>query len=181
MDSGAILVGAGAPPPGMHGVDQWGSDRSRLAFSNYGSALDAQGWGREVTTTGYGTKQGGTNENLWYTDGFAGTSSAAPIVAGALACLQGALRQAAAPLLTPATARQILRTTGSPQQDAPDRPATQRIGNRPNASQMLRQLLPAAAPQDAPDHNANVQPVSPVKSVTVTRTFREKTVTRYYR
>jgi hypothetical protein len=33
-----------------------------------------------------------------------------------------------------------LRATGSPQQDAPGRPATERIGNRPN----LRQLIPLA-------------------------------------
>ncbi|MDA2359007.1 S8 family serine peptidase [Bacillus cereus] len=38
-DSGAILVGAGAPPPGTHGRDH-GPDRSRLPFSNYGSIID---------------------------------------------------------------------------------------------------------------------------------------------
>lgn len=47
--SGAVLVGAGAPPPGTHGRDH-GPDRTRLAFSNYGARVDAQGWGREVTT-----------------------------------------------------------------------------------------------------------------------------------
>ena len=49
--SDAVLVGAGAPPPNTHGRDH-GPDRSRLDFSNFGSRLDAQGWGREVTTTG---------------------------------------------------------------------------------------------------------------------------------
>ena len=48
-DSGAIVVGAGAPPPGTHGRDQR-PDRSRLDFSNWGALIDAQGWGREVTT-----------------------------------------------------------------------------------------------------------------------------------
>jgi hypothetical protein len=99
-----------------------------------------QGWGREVTTTGYGDLQGGSNEDLWYTDVFSGTSSASPIVVGAVGCMQGALRAANKPLLTPATARNILRTTGSPQQDEPGRPATQRIGNRPNLRQALTQL-----------------------------------------
>ena len=47
-DSGAIVVGAGAPPPGTHGRNH-GPDRSRLGFSNYGALIDAQGWGREVT------------------------------------------------------------------------------------------------------------------------------------
>lgn len=34
-DSGAIVVGAGAPPPGTHDQD-YGPDRSRLDFSNWG-------------------------------------------------------------------------------------------------------------------------------------------------
>jgi hypothetical protein len=138
-DSGAILVGAGAPPSGTHGRDH-GPDRSRLDFSNWGASIDAQGWGREVTTTGYGDLQGGINEDEWYTDTFSGTSSASPIVVGTLACVQGALRAVGRPLLSSARARELLRTTGSPQQDAPGRPATQRIGNRPN----LRQLIPTA-------------------------------------
>jgi hypothetical protein len=135
-DSGAIIVGAGAPPSGTHGRDH-GPDRSRLDFSNYGSSIDAQGWGREVTTCGYGDLQGGTNEDLWYTDQFSGTSSASPIIVGALACVQGILRAQGKTPMNPAKARQCLRTTGSPQQDAPNRPASQRIGNRPNIRQMI--------------------------------------------
>jgi hypothetical protein len=138
-DSGSVLVGAGAPPPGTHGRDH-GPDRSRLGFSNYGSAVDVQGWGREVTTAGYGDLQGGASEDLWYTDQFSGTSSASPVVVGALACVQGVLKAGGRIPLTPARAREILRGSGSPQQDAPGRPATQRIGNRPN----LRQLIPLA-------------------------------------
>jgi len=137
-DSRAILVGAGAPPEGTHGRNH-GPDRSRLGFSNWGRSVDAQGWGREVTTCGYGDLQGGSNEDLWYTDTFSGTSSASPIVVGALACVQGNRRARGLAPLTPAQARQRLRTTGSPQQDAPGRPATQSIGNRPN----LRQLIGA--------------------------------------
>jgi hypothetical protein len=136
--SGAVLVGAGAPPPGTHGTDH-GPDRSRLDFSNYGARLDAQGWGREVTTTGYGNLQGGA-ENIYYTDTFSGTSSASPIVVGALASMQGILRAAGKPLLTPATSQSVLRQTGSPQQDAPGRPATQRIGNRPDIRAAISHL-----------------------------------------
>jgi hypothetical protein len=135
-DSGAILVGAGCPPPNTHG-SSWGPDRSRLDFSNYGSMLDAQGWGREVTTTGYGDLQGGADPNLWYTDKFSGTSSASAMVVGVLGCVQGINRAQGAQLLTPATARALLRSTGSPQQDALPYPATQRIGNRPDLLQML--------------------------------------------
>src|SRR6185312_9309105 len=129
--SGAVVVGAGAPPPGTHGQN-WGPDRSRLDFSNYGQRIDAQGWGREVTSTGYGDLQGGTDARYWYTDEFSGTSSASPIVTGALASLQGVLRAAGKPPMTPSTARAWLRSSGSIQQDEPDRPVSQRIGNRPD-------------------------------------------------
>src|SRR5262245_3248445 len=108
-DSGAIIVGAGAPPSG-----QFGPDRSRLDFSNFGQCVDAQGWGREVVTTGYGDLQAGATPNRFYSATFSGTSSASPIVTGALACLQGFMR-ARGQLLTPNTARRLLRVTGSPQ------------------------------------------------------------------
>ena len=110
LDSGSILVGAGAPPGGRRGPD-----RSRLRFSNWGGALDAQGWGRDVATTG-GIGAGadatrpGDDEDAWYTDAFAGTSSAAPMVAGALACVQGVLRAAGRePLDARAGARRAAR------------------------------------------------------------------------
>ncbi len=146
--SGAVVVGAGAPPPGTHGRNH-GPDRSRLDFSNHGRRVDAQGWGREVTTAGYGDLQGGSSRDLWYTDQFSGTSSASPIVVGAIGCVQGILRRRGRPLLTPASARQLLRSTGSPQQAAPSRPVTQRIGNRPNLRQMLAQVL--GLPSDSTD------------------------------
>lgn len=139
-DSGAVMVGAGAPPPGTHGRNH-GPDRSRLGFSNYGSAVDAQGWGREVTTTGYGDLQGGSNEDLWYTDRFSGTSSASPIVVGALACVQGVLRARRRPVMSPARARSLLRSTGTAQTSATGRPRTQRIGRRPNLRQLIRSAL----------------------------------------
>ncbi|MCF1595534.1 S8 family peptidase [Streptomyces muensis] len=146
--SGAVLVGAGAPPPGTHGRDH-GPDRSRLAFSNYGARVDAQGWGREVTTTGGfwdrpGDLQGGPEEITWYTDTFSGTSSASPVVVGALAALQGMLKAAGQPPMTPERAREVLRATGSPQQDAPGRPASQRIGNRPDIRAAVNRLVPHA-------------------------------------
>ncbi|MFG2647701.1 S8 family peptidase [Streptomyces sp. NPDC048436] len=146
--SGAVLVGAGAPPPGTHGRDH-GPDRSRLEFSNYGARVDAQGWGRETTTTGGswnqpGDLQGGGDEIAWYTDTFSGTSSASPVVVGALTCLQGMLKAAGQQLMTPERARAVLRSTGSPQQDAPGRPASQRIGNLPDIKSAVTNLLPSA-------------------------------------
>jgi hypothetical protein len=140
--SHAVLVGAGAPPSGNHGPD-----RSRLDFSNFGARLDAQGWGREVTTTGGrgynpGDLQGGSDETLWYTTSFSGTSSASPIVTGALACIQGILRARGLPRLSSIQARKVLRATGSPQQNAPGRPASQRIGNRPDIRAAIANLAP---------------------------------------
>jgi hypothetical protein len=147
--SGAVMVGAGNPPSGTFGRTSYGGDvlvdRARCNFSNYGSRVDAQGWGWLVATTGYGDLQGAppppdSNKNQWYTDEFSGTSSASPIVVGALACVQGVLRAKGRIPLSPARCRELLRATGSPQQDGPGRPRSQRIGNRPN----LKQLIPAA-------------------------------------
>jgi hypothetical protein len=135
-DSGAIIVGAGAPPPGTHGSD-YGPDRSRLEFSNYGAIIDAQGWGREVTTTGYSDLHSGVNEDVWYTDIFSGTSSASPIVVGTLACLQGIVKSRGQVPLKPLPTRELLRNSGSSQQDAPTIPKSQRIGNRPNLKQLI--------------------------------------------
>ena len=150
---GAILVGAGAPPPGTHGRNH-GADRSRLDFSNWGSAVDVQGWGREVTTTGRSWGVADLHDgggNAWYTDQFSGTSSASPVVVGAVAVMQGWLRAAGKPLLTSVGARDAFRATGSPQQNEPGRPATQRIGNRPNLRSLHSRLFPKLAIKDAKD------------------------------
>jgi hypothetical protein len=137
-DSGAIFVGAGAPPGGAE------PDRSRLGFSNWGTCVDAQGWGRRVVTTGgvrdqEGDLQGGPYEDRWYTRTFSGTSSAAPMIAGVLACVQGVLRAAGSAPLSPAQARALLRITGSPQAASADG-SLERIGSRPN----LQELIPRA-------------------------------------
>ena len=167
--SGAILVGAGAPPPGTHGRNH-GAARSRLDFSNYGARIDAQGWGAEVTTAGYGNLQGGGNENYWYTDTFNGTSSASPIVVGALACIQGRLKNRSKALLTPATARNILRTTGSPQQSSTGFPVTQRIGNLPNLKEAFASL---GVHQPILKHNTKEMKDN-IKEVKEIKEFKEK-------
>jgi subtilisin family serine protease len=138
-DSGAILVGAGSPPPNTHGRT-WTTDRARLDFSNYGSAVDAQGWGREVTSTGYGDLQSG-DPNRLYTDQFSGTSSASPIVTGVVGCMQGVRRAKNLSPVTPSDVRNILRTTGSPQQDGSFGAAKQQIGNRPDLKQIIPTIL----------------------------------------
>ncbi|WP_260397749.1 S8 family serine peptidase [Sphingopyxis sp. JAI128] len=133
-DSGAIIVGAGAPPRGNHGPA-----RSRLGFSNYGQRVDCQGWGREVATTGYGNLYAGSSEDEWYTDSFSGTSSASPIVTGAIAVLQGIAKEAGT-LLTPDSARTKLRSTGTPQQASPTAPVSQRIGSLPDLEALIATL-----------------------------------------
>jgi subtilisin family serine protease len=133
-DSGSIVVGAGAPATGS-----FGNDRGRLDFSNFGALVDAQGWGRDVVACGYGDLQNGQEDRL-YTSTFSGTSSASPIVVGALACVQGIRRAAGRPPLTPAQVRALLRATGAPQQNGIFGPATQRIGNRPNIKDMVASM-----------------------------------------
>ncbi len=141
-DSGAIVVGAGVPPtnhvdvdgvPGLYAsYESLGVPRSRIWFSNYGKIVNVQGWGWHVTTLGYGDAQGGASENTWYTLRFSGTSSASPIVTGAVACLQGRARAARGAPLTPAKVRSILMATGTPQQAGPGVPVSQHIGPLPN-------------------------------------------------
>jgi hypothetical protein len=135
-DSGAIVVGAGVPPTNFFDNDRnyasIGVPRSRIWFSNYGKIVNVQAWGWHVTTLGYGDAQGGASENNWYTLRFSGTSSASPIVTGSVACLQGRARSKNGAPMTPAKVRDILMSTGTPQQAGPGVPLTQRIGPQPN-------------------------------------------------
>jgi subtilisin family serine protease len=148
-DSGAIIVGAGAPPPGINGWDpdplqpdgDYGPAASRLDFSNHGRRVDVQAWGKAVMTCGYGTLQGGRNtKNRWYTGRFGGTSSAAAIVAGVLGCLQGIRLKRKQTPLTPRAARRVLRATGVPQSHGPSAAASERIGRMPDLSELIAAL-----------------------------------------
>jgi serine protease len=106
-DSGAIFVGAAEA-----------LTRNKTGYSTYGSRLDVQGWGdRNVVTTGFGDlfEPVPTDERQLYTSTFSGTSSAAPMVVGAALAVQGALRAAGEPLLSPAAMRDLLVATGQPQ------------------------------------------------------------------
>jgi subtilisin family serine protease len=133
-DSGAIMVGAGAPARGSY------VDRSRLDFSNYGKRVDVQGWGYLVATLDYGDLQNCGAADRKYTNTFGGTSSASPVVAGAAILLQSAYAQATGKVLDPAAMRRILTVTGSPQTDGPHGPKTQHIGPRPDLQRALAEL-----------------------------------------
>jgi serine protease len=126
-NSGAILVGAGVPP-----VSSWrGPDRSRLSFSDYGSRLDVQGWGVDVPTTGPGDLYMSEGPDLSYTRSFGGTSAAGPLVASAVASVEGIVEARGLPPVAPAVMRTLLAETGAPQQDGVY-PASQYIGPRPD-------------------------------------------------
>lgn len=139
-DSGAIMIGAGGPP--RDGF----KDREKLDFSNYGSRVDVQGWGRMVATLDYGDLQSCDAEDArargdWrytdrhYTNQFSGTSSASPIVAGAAVLLQGVAKERGK-VLTPTQLRDLLHRTGTPQ--AGD--LSKNIGPRPNLARALAGL-----------------------------------------
>jgi Subtilase family len=147
-DSGAVLVGAGAPA----GWAPQPAD-TRLAFSNWGRRVDSYGWGAGVATTGgfwtgEGDLAGGPDETRWYTKSFSGTSSASPMVAGALACMQGARRAAGYRPLTPDEARRALRETGSKQVDTPAHPAAEYIGRRPDVRALVDWAMAEIPPTD---------------------------------
>lgn len=147
-DSGAIIVGAGgAYTGGTYPYDA--GDLERLAFSSYGSRVNLQGWGESVMTTGYGTYWLEPNYN--YTNNFTGTSSASPMVAGAVACCVGYWTQGlgfSAAALTPATLRTLLVSTGTPQ-SFPPMGYTGNIGPRPDLSSAFTALA-ASVPTPTP-------------------------------
>src|SRR5262249_9788145 len=132
-----IMIGAGGPP--RDGFN----DREKLDFSNYGSRVDVQGWGRMVATLDYGDLQScEAEDDDWrytdrhYTNQFSRTSSASPVVAGAAVLLQGVAKQRGN-VLTPLALRKILVDTGTPQ--AGD--TKKHIGPRPNLARAVGALV----------------------------------------
>ena len=142
-DSGAILVGGGASA-------LQDAPRSRIVWSNYGSRFDLQGWGEDIVTCGglSDVNDGGYYSDLrrdvlasrCYTQTFNGTSGASPIVAGAVAVINGCLRAVGRPVLTPDLMRQLLVETGTQQTDGPDGLASEQIGPLPNLRRALETL-----------------------------------------
>ncbi|HXH76064.1 MAG TPA: S8 family serine peptidase [Bacteriovoracaceae bacterium] len=123
-DSGCIMVGA---------VGQ--GDFERLSFSNYGSRVDAAGFGRGVVTTGYGDLFSDGKEKT-YTARFSGTSSATPIVSGVIAVVSSIAKEQGR-LISPVQMRAALRKTGTVQGRAT---IGKRVGSFPVIQQMLKEL-----------------------------------------
>ena len=122
-DSGAIIVGAGS------------ASHAKLGFSSFGSRVDVQGWGEDVTTTGYGDAFfPGGDARQKYTFTFSGTSSATPIVTGAALQVNGIVKACGFPLLTSRQMRRVLAATGTPQSD----PLNGKIGPLPDVAAAVR-------------------------------------------
>jgi subtilisin family serine protease len=115
-NSHAIMCGAGSAPS-----DDPDSARMRLDFSNYGARVNLQGYGENVVTCGYGYLfEVGADHRQDYTNTFSGTSSASPIVTGAVAAIQGIYKERYGATLDADHIRDILIATGSPQQPNED-------------------------------------------------------------
>ncbi|MFH1680534.1 MAG: FG-GAP-like repeat-containing protein [Candidatus Eisenbacteria bacterium] len=133
-NSGAIVVGAGGAYAGGTWVE---GDLERLSFSSHGQRFDLQGWGENVATTGYGDLYLSEGPNYYYTANFSGTSSASPIVAGAVACCVGRWKAAvSASPPSPSYIRSLLKSTGTPQYFG----LSGNIGPRPNLQAAFGQM-----------------------------------------
>ena len=124
-NSGAFMIAATNPY----------STISRSSFSNYGTRVDFNGWGNGVAAAGlYGSTLFNGGANRTYGDGFSGTSSASPIVAGAVASLQGYSKQSKGETLDVETIRTILSTTGVPE------PSGVEVGIRPDLKDAITHI-----------------------------------------
>jgi alpha-tubulin suppressor-like RCC1 family protein len=141
-DSGAIMVGGGEPPS-LGGSNCEGGNRpaarTAMPYTTYGTRVDVQGYGACVASLGTPGFQdlsaSATDPNKMYRSTFNGTSSASPIVAGAVAALQGVAKNGGTPL-TPAQVRQILKQTGTAQPSGDPR----HIGPLPNLNAAINSL-----------------------------------------
>jgi len=123
-DSLAIMVGAGTP----YDMDpEW--------FTNYGSRMDANGWGSQIITTGYGDLYSSEGMDYEYTATFGGTSGASPMVVGVCCVAQSHYKEInGGSVLDPLTLRTAITDTGAPQPE----PVTQYIGPRPNLAALMQ-------------------------------------------
>lgn len=102
-DNGSIMVGAGSSTA-LH---------NKLSVSTYGSPIHLQGWGENVWTLGTGDlAKFGDDDNQAYTHSFNGTSSAAPIVASAVALVQDYAETFLGRDISPLEMRTLLIETG---------------------------------------------------------------------
>ncbi len=124
-DSGAIIVGGGTS-----------TNRAPKCWTNYGSRLDVQGWGENVRTLGYGDiKVNGSDQRQWYATSFSGTSSASPIVAGAVVNIQGIRKYRGMQPMKPRAIRKLLAQNGTPQASS-----SKKIGPLPDLRKVISKM-----------------------------------------
>ncbi|HEX5719610.1 MAG TPA: S8 family peptidase [Thermoanaerobaculia bacterium] len=130
-NSGSIIVGASES-----------TSRLPTCFTNFGSRVDLHGWGDDVASAGYGEPKSmqanGNDDTQWYTDDFNGTSSATPIVAGAVAAIQGIQIANNNPPLDWFEMADLLKKTGTAQTGGKN------IGPLPDLKAAIAQLSPPA-------------------------------------
>ncbi|CAO96329.1 S8 family serine peptidase [Erwinia tasmaniensis] len=132
-DSGSVIAGA---VDARTGETAW--------FSDYGSAVGSASWGGDVTTT----YANGSGADLWdaphaqYTASFSGTSSANPIIAGAVAGLSGIAKQHGV-TISPKEMRELLTETGTPLGSS-----GRYIGTQPDMMRAAEKLLGAEIPTE---------------------------------
>jgi hypothetical protein len=131
-DSGAIIVGAGASPADCK-AKSGRPARSRLDFSNYGEFVDIQGWGE--------------------------CSSASRIVAGAAAAYSSAMEATIGTRPTSWQVRQMLVSTGTPQDTTSQKALEGNIGPLPNLLAALA-LIGTDADTTQPTVTAPVQTIA---------------------
>jgi serine protease len=150
-DSGAILVGASQ-----------GASRDPECFTDHGAMVDVHSWGRNVVSTGYGLNQctsapiansgwevnGTGDDKQWYTARFSGTSSASPIVTGAVLTISGVRRAAGKPALTPSEMRALLKANGTPQGTGGTH-GTKLIGPQPDLKRTIPKAVAAVGSGDS--------------------------------
>lgn len=122
-ESGAIMVGAGSAA----------LPHTRLDFSNHGARVDVYAWGESITTTNVTDSEGIGEDLSTYTDSFAGTSGAAPIVAGAVLSIQGMVSANRGVKLSPEEMRKVIVVGGTPSAN----PVGDRIGVQPNLKALI--------------------------------------------
>lgn len=123
-ESGGILVGAG-----------YSYNGTRLGFSNHGHRANLiNSWGDNVASTGYGNLQSRPGNNRNYTSDYAGTSSATPLCAGALALIQAYAITTHGVFLNAREMTDLIARTGSTEGLA------EGIGHRPNVDKAIAQL-----------------------------------------
>jgi len=153
-NSGAIIVGAGSVGSALGGSNP---ERTMMYFSNYGSRVDVQGNGERVTTTGYGDAYSAEGVNKHYTYTFSGTSSASPIVVGAIALLQSAYKNRYGIPLTTSQVIGLLKSTGKPQEAYSA--SAYHIGPLPDAYAAIKKAFVISKGSPAMEYMAGSSPI----------------------